>query len=126
MNSFWHIDVGNIATWVGVVLTLAAFAGRFVRRWDTRFISFENLSTHLSESFKALGDSFEKLSVRVDNIDATGTRFSRAGIERETELTKSNTRRLDIHDGILAKVSPDMAAIRTDLDWIKDEIRKAA
>jgi hypothetical protein len=111
--SFWHIDIGNVATWVGVVFVTVGFIRRFSRRIDL-----------MEDSLKSSSRTLEKLGTLVDDMNRTGTSWSREKLASETLLQQDHSRRLNELESAFRDQSPKIAALVADVSWIKHHFQK--
>lgn len=108
VHNFWQIDIGNIATWILTLLAILGAASRFLKKLDTfEFVQKQEKAAR------------EKLEVMVNRINLEGTQFSRRGVEKEDILLQSNSNRINSHESALLQIRPDIAELKTNVEWIK-------
>lgn len=109
---FWHFDIGNVATWGGLLLSVFLWVLRHNRSQTEIRIWLEELT----KGHKSLSDI-------VDRMNSAGTSFSQKLMAVEAEMTRQNTRRIELLENISARVGPDIAKIAVDLEWIKRDMK---
>jgi hypothetical protein len=115
-EGFWHFDIGNVITAAVAAIGILGAVWRFGRKVDLIADSGRQ-NTERIEGYKV---ALTEMVATMRNIDTHGTQWSQRGLTLESELTKSNARRLDNHDAILATVPSSLARMETDVHWIKE------
>lgn len=103
-DNFWNITLGNL---IALVVTLGGIilaAGKLIAGQNE-----VKKQTH-------------ELNSKFNDLNEHGTQFSQRGLSLEQSAIQSNTRRQDASDIILSKIVPDVAVIKTDVEWIKEAL----
>lgn len=109
---FWHFDIGNVATWGGLLFSVFLWVLRYNRSLTEVRIWLEELT----KGHKSLAEVVERMN-------SAGTSFSQKLMAVEAEMTRQNTRRIELLENISARVGPDIAKIAVDLEWIKRDMK---
>ena len=110
--SFWHIDLGNVATWVAIIVAGIGFIWRFSRRIDL-----------IEDSQKSGAITLQKLSDLVERMNSSGTTWSREKLVAESLLQGDHARRIIDLEAAYKDVAPKIASMAADVGWIKHHIQ---
>jgi hypothetical protein len=112
-SGFRHVDLGHVLTMVTMVV------GLFIS-----FLAYDRRMGQSEANEKSLTFSINQLADRVDKMDSTGTQASQRGILKDSEMTSSNTRRIDSLENNLNKLSPQVERMDTNLEWVTKWIQR--
>lgn len=111
--SFWHINIGQVATWAMFIITVVLAAARVLRTFNKLDNTVEQITSQLTA-----------LSVKVEVINQQGTAWSQKKVGVELELAQSNIRRVEVLEQWMLHASPQISAIAADIGWIKHNMQK--
>ena len=111
-HSFWAENAVPLLNLVGLVVTVLIWFLKYHR-------TFVESQYRLAE----VADELKSLVHKVDGIDSRGTSWSQRSVERETELGKANSRRLDTLERSISEMLPKMAETAVNVEWITHHIR---
>lgn len=107
--AFWNITVGTFIQVASLGITLIVLVWKM-----------SAAQTKLQDSFAEI----QKISNRVEGMDKTGTIHSQLAITSGNELAKVNAAQIGVLTESQLKMGPELAAMRTDLEWIKRTMQK--
>lgn len=118
-NSFWNFDIGNIGTWITVVLSVVVASVKLLQKQAANQAVMINRFDNLRADLLDLKEDQTKLDIELTRINREGTQWSQLGVSAERTLADSNLRRLDVLDAAVTSIQPNISELKTNMEWIK-------
>lgn len=123
-SSFWSINAGQLVIAMGMLGGFILWFSRFEGRVNATARNVSTLTDQTAKTFVEQRNLISELLARVNQIDREGTRKSQQAIIADEKLAEIALKRIDKLENITIELSPKVAEISANMQWIVHHVQK--
>lgn len=123
-DAFWSVNATQVLMLTLMVSGFVVWFSRFEGRVRSTAIGLKTFSKETEETFNEQRSFMDKLLMKMEAMDREGTRKSQQSLAADEKIYELNSRRIDKLEMVMLDLSPKVAAMSANLDWIADKVRK--